>query len=133
MLVARIKANLAQYGRLKQTARHRQPQIRIGSILLQQDARRVFVDGREIALKNKEYELLLFLMLNVDIVFSKEALYERIWGYDAMGTAQRWRYTSTACGKRSNRILPRPDTSKPFGVPDTVSSRKKEDVLPWHG
>lgn len=85
MLVARIKANLAQYGRLKQTDRRRQPQIRIGSILLQQDARRVFVDGREIALKNKEYELLLFLMLNVDIVFSKEALYERIWGYDAMG------------------------------------------------
>lgn len=85
MLVARIKANLSQYGRLKQTDRRRQPQIRIGSILLQQDARRVFVDGREIALKNKEYELLLFLMLNVDIVFSKEALYERIWGYDAMG------------------------------------------------
>ena len=36
-------------------------------------------------LKNKEYELLLFLMSNPDIVFSKEALYERIWGYDALG------------------------------------------------
>ena len=36
-------------------------------------------------LKNKEYELLLFLMLNADIVFSKETLYERILGYDAMG------------------------------------------------
>ena len=37
------------------------------------------------ALKNKEYELLLFLLSNPDIVFSKETLYERIWGYDAMG------------------------------------------------
>jgi DNA-binding response OmpR family regulator len=36
-------------------------------------------------LKNKEYELLLFLMLNVDAVFSREQLYERIWGLDAMG------------------------------------------------
>ena len=35
--------------------------------------------------KNKEYELLLFLMLNADIVFSKETLYERIWEYDVMG------------------------------------------------
>ena len=60
-------------------------QIQLGSILLQQDSRRVFVDGKEIELKNKEYELLLFLMLNADIVFSKETLYERILGYDAMG------------------------------------------------
>ena len=57
----------------------------MGNILLQTDARRVFVDGSEVQLKNKEYELLLFLMSNVDVVFSKETLYERIWGYDAMG------------------------------------------------
>ena len=67
VLVARIKANLAQYDRLKGAG---------GG---------VFVDGKEIELKNKEYELLLFLMLNADIVFSKETLYERILGYDAMG------------------------------------------------
>lgn len=36
-------------------------------------------------LKNKEYELLCFLMSNADIVFSRETLYERIWGYDALG------------------------------------------------
>ena len=60
-------------------------QIQIGNILLQQDTRRIFVEGTEIELKNKEYELLLFLMSNPDIVFSREILYERIWGYDAMG------------------------------------------------
>lgn len=57
----------------------------MGNILLQTDSHRVFVDGTEVELKNKEYELLLFLMSNVDIVFSKETLYERIWGYGAMG------------------------------------------------
>lgn len=85
VLVARIKANLAQYDRLKGAGGGNRSQIQLGSILLQQDSRRVFVDGKEIELKNKEYELLLFLMLNADIVFSKETLYERILGYDAMG------------------------------------------------
>lgn len=85
VLVARIKANLAQYHRLKDTGNVNRTQIQMGNILLQTDTRRVFVDGTEVELKNKEYELLLFLMSNVDIVFSRETLYERIWGYDAMG------------------------------------------------
>ena len=85
VLVARVKANLAQYDRLKNTEKQEKAQIQMGNILLQQDSRRVFVDGTEVELKNKEYELLLFLMSNADIVFSKETLYERIWGYEAMG------------------------------------------------
>lgn len=85
VLVARIKAHLAQYGRLKQAGGVDRNQLQLGSVLLQKDARRVFVDGAEVALKNKEYERLLFLLSNPDIVFSKETLYERIWGYDAMG------------------------------------------------
>ncbi len=85
VLVARIKAHLAQYDRLKQAGGVDRNQLQLGSVLLQKDARRVFVDGAEVALKNKENELLLFLLSNPDIVFSKETLYERIWGYDAMG------------------------------------------------
>ena len=83
-LVARIKANLAQYDRLK-GGRAGRAQIQMGNIRIQEDSRRVFVEGWEVTLKNKEYELLLFLMSNPDIVFSKEALYERIWGCDALG------------------------------------------------
>ena len=83
--VARIKANLAQYDRIKHAGGAERAQMQMGNIRIQEDARRVFVDGREVELKNKEYELLLFLMSNADIVFSKETLYERIWGYDAMG------------------------------------------------
>jgi DNA-binding response OmpR family regulator len=36
-------------------------------------------------LKTKEFDLLCFLMTNPDIVFSKEHLYERLWGMDALG------------------------------------------------
>ena len=57
----------------------------LGDLVVRTDSRRVFVDGEEVELKNKEYELLLFLISNADIVFSKETLYERIWGYDALG------------------------------------------------
>ena len=74
VLVARIKANLAQYARLKNTGGPNGAQIQMGNILIQEAFRRVFVDGAEVELKNKEYELLLFLMSNADIVFSKETL-----------------------------------------------------------
>lgn len=84
VLVARVKANLAQYQRL--TGKKKAPsEITLGGVSIDTGTRRVFVDGREIELKNKEYELLLFLMLNVDLVFDRETLYEKVWGLDAMG------------------------------------------------
>ena len=85
VLVARIKANLAQYDRLKNADARDRARISLGSVTLHTDTRRVFVDGTEVPLKNKEFELLYFLMSNADIVLSREALYERIWGYDALG------------------------------------------------
>ena len=84
-LVARVKANLAQYERLKAHNVSKEEKIQIGRIYLNQLTHRVFVADEEIELKNKEYELLLFLMTNPDMVFSKEHLYECIWGMDALG------------------------------------------------
>lgn len=84
VLVARIKANLAQYQRLSGPKRN-PSEIAIGQIKVNTDTHRVFVADNEVNLKNKEYELLLFLMLNQDFVFDRETLYERVWGMDAMG------------------------------------------------
>lgn len=84
VLVARVKAHLARYRRLTGNERT-SGEIQIGGIRLNEETHRVYVDGREVELTNKEYELLLFFMLNVDVVFSREQLYERIWGWDAMG------------------------------------------------
>lgn len=84
VLVARVKANLAQYERL--SGRGKAPsEITLGTIRLNTGTHRVFVEDREVELKNKEYELLLFLMLNVDMVFDRETLYEKVWGMDALG------------------------------------------------
>lgn len=84
VLVARVKANLAQYRRISGTKKV-PSEITLGGVRVNTGTRRVFVDDREIELKNKEYELLLFLMLNVDMVFDRETLYEKVWGLEAMG------------------------------------------------
>jgi len=85
VLVAHVKANLAQYERLKQSGGKNTDEMTAGNIRIITGSRRVFVSDKEVDVKNKEYELLLFLMTNNDMVFSKEQLYERIWGYDALG------------------------------------------------
>ncbi len=84
VLVARVKANLAQYERLAGTEKA-PSEITLGEIRLNTGTHRVFARGREVELKNKEYELLLFLMLNVDLVFDRETLYEKVWGLEALG------------------------------------------------
>ena len=83
VLVARIRANLNQYARLKQGGRSQQ--LRSGALTLDPPSRRVFLDGQEVFLKNKEYELLLFFMRNPGLVFDRETLYERVWGLEALG------------------------------------------------
>jgi len=85
VLIAHVKANLAQYERLKSSTARNASEIRAGNIRMQTGQHRVFVKDREVDLKNKEYELLLFLMTNIDLIFSKETLYERIWGLNALG------------------------------------------------
>lgn len=84
VLAARVKAHLARYERLT-GGRKQISEIHIGGLSLRTDTRRLYVEGREVELKNKEYELLLFFLLHVDIVFSREELYEKIWGLEAMG------------------------------------------------
>ena len=85
VLIAHVKANLSQYNRLKKDGHRNMSEIRAGDIRIQTGSRRVFVQEREIEVKNKEYELLLFLVTNMDMVFNKEMLYERIWGFNALG------------------------------------------------
>lgn len=82
---ARVRAHLARYDRLTGGQRKANPEHRAGGLQLNTVTRRVFAEGREVVLKNREYELLHFLMLHPDMVFSREELYEKIWGLEAMG------------------------------------------------
>ena len=85
VLVARVKANLAQYERLRPTAKPVDSIISVGPFIMDSNARTASIDGRELKLKNKEFELLLFLLRHPNQVFSREDLYEMIWGLESMG------------------------------------------------
>lgn len=89
-LVARVKSHLLRYERLtgKGDAKE-QPEydakencIQIGNLKILTKSWTVIKDGKEIRFPNREFELLKYLALNPNIVFSKEHLFERIWGYD---------------------------------------------------
>lgn len=84
VLVARVKAHLAQYARLKPCA-DTPKTITAGPLTADPAARRITKNGVEVPLKNKEYELLFFLMRHPEQVFSREDLYELIWGLESMG------------------------------------------------
>ena len=86
-LVARVKSHLARYERLTRNSyQMKKPdEMDFGWLRINNDTHRVFLDEVEITLTHKEYELLYFLGLNQEIVFSKEQIYDKIWGQDMYG------------------------------------------------
>ena len=48
-------------------------------------ARRVYVDGAEVSLSPKEYDLLFYMIRNRNIALSRETLISKVWGYDFFG------------------------------------------------
>lgn len=55
--------------------------LKYANIILDDSKRQVFVEGENIELTYKEFELLKLLMLNHDIVLSREKLLEEVWGF----------------------------------------------------
>ncbi len=86
-LVARVRAHIDRYDRLTNLDNKRKEDrniIEVGSIKILCDARRVYVNNKEIKFANKEFELLQFLAANPNIVFSKDTLLDRIWGQESV-------------------------------------------------
>ncbi|CAG9620439.1 response regulator transcription factor [Sutcliffiella rhizosphaerae] len=84
-LVARVKAHIQRYDRLINSGKAVHEELRIRNLVIQTDARKVYVHSQEKTMTAKEYELLLFLAENPNRVFTKEHLFERIWGLESMG------------------------------------------------
>jgi DNA-binding response OmpR family regulator len=85
-LVARVKMHIDRYDRL--TGKGRRPsKLKIRGLEIDRDARKVTVDGVEKQFTAKEFDLLLFLAENPNRVFSREILFDRIWGLDSIGDA----------------------------------------------
>ncbi|RUT35589.1 response regulator transcription factor [Paenibacillus zeisoli] len=86
-LVARVKAHLARYERLIGD-KAGPNEIRIRELRIDADARRVFLQENEVGLTTKEFDLLHFLAQNPNRVFSKNHLFDSVWGFDSLGDAQ---------------------------------------------
>lgn len=85
-LVARVRSHIQIHERLLAQKEVQQTKsITIKNMTILPLERRVFLDEQEVSLTNKEFELLLFFSENPNIVFSKEMLFDRIWGMDALG------------------------------------------------
>ena len=83
------KVLLAKVNALLRRASARQTEaLNIGKISVIPSSHKVFVDGQEISLTYKEYELLYFFVKNPEQVFSREQLLGRIWGYDFEGNTR---------------------------------------------
>ncbi|NRF91010.1 response regulator transcription factor [Paenibacillus frigoriresistens] len=84
-LVARVKAHLARYERLMGRRETRNDEVRIRGLMIDKTARRVFVNEKEVVFTTREFDLLTHLAMNPNRVYSKEQLFDLLWGMDAMG------------------------------------------------
>jgi len=85
-LVARVKAHLSRFERLtSQATKVRASNLSVRGLTIYREDRRVLVHDNECNLTPKEFDILLFLMENPNRVYSKDELFERIWGLEALG------------------------------------------------
>ena len=85
-LVARVKMRISRYNKLiSMDRKSAQEKIEIKGLIIDKNSYEVTVNEQKKTLTNKEFELLLFLAENPNRIFSKETLFDRIWGLDAIG------------------------------------------------
>lgn len=77
-LMARIKANLKRNDKLEET-------IVFSGVTIDSLGHNVFVDEKKIDLTNKEYDLLLYLISNKNIVLNREQILNNVWNMDYLG------------------------------------------------
>ena len=59
--------------------------VRYKGLTINFTAREVMIDGEKISMTPKEYDLLFYLVKNMNIALSRDKLLEEVWGYDFYG------------------------------------------------
>ncbi|RAP73692.1 response regulator transcription factor [Paenibacillus montanisoli] len=83
-LIARVKAQLSNYARLKANINGsiKTKEVSIRDLKVLPDAKIVYLNGKEVKVTAKEFEILLLLIQHPNQVFSKEQILQHVWGYD---------------------------------------------------
>ena len=82
ILVARVEAILRRTGKTDEEI------LEIGGISVDRLGHQVTVDGRELELSYKEFELLTYFIENRGIALSREKILNNVWNYDYFGDAR---------------------------------------------
>lgn len=82
-LVARIKAHISRYNRLKSNV---EPDIlEIDGLVLNKATGDVTLNSVPLTLTKKEFDVLYLMASKPDSVFTKNELFEKVWGYESLG------------------------------------------------
>lgn len=81
-LMARVRVILSRNGNRKAA---QEGVYEFQGLKVNISAREVYINGERISMRPKEYDLLFFLVKNKGIVFSRDTLLEKVWGFDFMG------------------------------------------------
>jgi two-component system response regulator RegX3 len=86
-LVARMRAVMRRQGAATahESAEVSEGAIVVGEVQLDPEAHRVVIDGSEVQMPLREFELLHLLLANAGRVLSRDVLIDRIWGADYVG------------------------------------------------
>ena len=83
VLVARVEAILRRTGQYSA-----EESLKAGGIEIDKAAHRVRIDGRDVDLSYKEFELLSYFLENKGIALSREKILNHVWNYDYFGDAR---------------------------------------------
>lgn len=81
-LVARVKAQLRRYEKSQDTVNNSKEEIQIGRLILNKSSYSAIANGEDLLLTTKEFDVLFFFARNPNQVFSKDQIYEGVWGYN---------------------------------------------------
>lgn len=84
-LVARVKSQLRRYTTLSSYGDEEGNVYEAGGLLINDDLKKVIVDGEEVKLTPIEYNILLLLLKNKGKVYSINQIYENIWNEETIG------------------------------------------------
>ena len=87
-LVSRVKALLRRFERTESAQTQGRTTLCFGDIRMDDSSRRVTSCSMEIELTYKEYELLKFLLINANIVMSRDRILSEVWGFDFEGESR---------------------------------------------
>lgn len=84
-LLARIRACIRNYPNKLETQKEDSPLLTVEDLIINTDTREVERNGKEISLTPKEYDFLVYLVMNKNKVVTRESIIVNVWGYEFEG------------------------------------------------